>query len=49
MSIRTTIGDHAVYFNRKSEFIYKAVTHIDSYSIKKIKVREIFAQFPEMG
>ena len=49
MSHRTTIGEHSVFFNRRSEFVYRTLCDLDCYAIKKTKVRKVFAKHQELA
>jgi len=38
---KTVIGDHSVIMKTHSEFMYKALTDMDFYSLRKNKLYEI--------
>lgn len=36
-------------FNKKSEFIYKAIKNLDCFIIRKYKLYEIFGKYPDIA
>jgi hypothetical protein len=46
---RTVIGDAALMFRRRSEFLYKAVTDLDCQAIRKQVFYELMEKYYDLG
>lgn len=44
---KTIIGGYENLFGKKSEFFYKALTHLDAYGLRKEKLKPIMDKYPE--
>lgn len=44
---KTIIGGYENLFGSKSEFFYKALTHLDAYGLRKEKLKPIMDRYPE--
>lgn len=41
MSKKTVIGDYAMMFNRRSEFLYQALTSLDCMAMRRSNYQEL--------
>ena len=46
---KTVIGDHSVILKTHSEFVYKALTEMDFYALRKNKLQEIYDKYVDIG
>jgi hypothetical protein len=46
---RNVIGDMSILFRRRSEFLYRSLSHIDSQAVRKHAFYEIMEKYPEFG
>ena len=49
LSKKTVIGDHSIVLQKRSEFIYRALTDMDCYGLRKNKLYEIFDKYKDLG
>jgi len=49
MGIKSIIGDYSVIFKKRSEFLYKALSDMDCYAIRKDKLYQIMDKYKEMS
>jgi hypothetical protein len=46
---KSVIGDHSVAFNKRSEYLYKALTDMDCYGLRKNRLYQIFDKYKEFA
>lgn len=46
---KSVIGDHSVMFHKRSEFLYKALSDMDCYGLRKNKFYQIFDKYKEFS
>ena len=46
---KSVIGDHSVAFNKRSEFVYKALTNLDCYALRKNRFYQILERYPQFA
>ena len=49
MGIKSVIGDYSVIFKKRSEFLYKALSDMDCYAIRKNKLYQIMDKYKELS
>jgi len=46
---KSVIGDYYVMFQKRSEFIYKALTQMECFALRKKNFFELVERYPEMA
>lgn len=46
---KSVIGDKGVMFNERSEFLYKAISDLDCYILRKQNLLEIFNKYKDIA
>lgn len=49
LGAKSVIGDHSVVLKKRSEFVYRALTDLGCYGLRKNKLYEIFDKYKEIG
>ena len=49
LGLKSVIGDYSVLFRRKSEFLYKSLTSMDCFAIRKNKLLQIVKKYTVFG